>query len=428
MQRIYLDNNATTPLDPEVLAYFREALAAYGNPSSMHGFGREAAEYVHEARAAAGRLINADPDDIIFTSGGTESNNTVLSIFANEGGADVSGGDGYAGGGRSGQFSGVGVGGSGGKGAIPFIGAGGGSGGKLRNEIVISAIEHPAILETAQYLAHRAGIKLHLAPVDAEGRVRPDALENLISENTALVSVMLANNETGVIQDLTAIARIAHAKGAFVHSDAVQALGKIPIDAAALGLDYLSASGHKIYAPKGVGFLWRRKGAPFTPYARGGHQEQGQRAGTINAPAIAAFGKACALAMAKLPEDSARLAGLRDRLRAGIEERIPNTRYNGCAAAALPNTLNLSFRAAEGESILLYLDLEGIAVSTGSACASGSLEPSHVLTACGLGAELAHGSIRFSLGRMTTAEEIEIVIEKLPPVIARLRAMSTLRT
>jgi len=388
MQRIYLDNNATTPLDPEVLACFTEALQIYGNPSSMHGFGREAALLVREARAAAGALINADPEEIIFTSGGTESNNTVLSIFAGRDGAE--------------------------------------SGGKVRNEIIISAIEHPAILETADYLAKRFNMQLRLAPVDAEGRVRLDALENLVGEKTALVSIMLANNETGVIQDLAAIARIAHARGALVHSDAVQALGKIPADVQALGLDYLSASGHKIHAPKGIGLLWRRKGAPFTPYAHGGHQEQGQRAGTINAPAIAAFGKACAIAMAKLHEDAARLAGLRDRLRAGLEERIPNTRYNGCAAASLPNTLNLSFRAAEGESILLYLDLEGIAVSTGSACASGSLEPSHVLTACGLGAELAHGSIRFSLGRMTTAEEIEMVIEKLPPVIERLRGMSTL--
>jgi len=387
-KRIYLDNNATTPLDPLVLAAFNDALLAYGNPSSMHGFGRESAELVSEARAEAAALINAPPEEIIFTSGGTESNNTVLSIFA------------------PGNVC---------------------SDRKLRNEIIISAIEHPAVLETVQYLAARYGMRVQLAPVDARGRVRLDELEKLINENTALVSVMLANNETGVIQDLAAIARIARAKGAFVHSDAVQALGKIPLDVRALGLDYLSASGHKIYAPKGIGFLWRRKGAPFVPYAHGGHQEGGQRAGTINAPAIAAFGKACALAGEKLQSEAVRLAGLRDSLRAGLEKRIPNTQYNGCAEASLPNTLNLSFRAAEGESILLYLDLEGIAVSTGSACASGSLEPSHVLLACGLGAELAHGSIRFSLGRTTSADDIETVLEKLPPIIERIRAMSTLR-
>jgi cysteine desulfurase len=207
----------------------------------------------------------------------------------------------------------------------------------------------------------------------------------------------------------------------------VQALGKIPIDVQALGLDYLSASGHKVYAPKGIGFLWRKPGAPFVPYAHGGHQEEGMRAGTINAPAIAAFGKACALAGATIQKESSRLIGLRDHLRAELEKRIPDTHYNGCAEASLPNTLNLSFRAAEGESILLYLDLEGIAVSTGSACASGSLEPSHVLLACSLGAELAHGSIRFSLGRTTTAEDIETVIEKVPPIIKRIRDMSTLR-
>jgi cysteine desulfurase len=390
MNRIYLDNNATTPIDPAVLECFNKALLVYGNPSSMHGFGREAAALVAEARAEAGRIINAAPEEILFTSGGTESNNTVLSIFTQAAQA-------------------------------------GAAGTALRDEIVVSAIEHPAILDTAEYLAERYGLKLHKAPVDSEGRVRMAELENLVSEKTALVSVMLANNETGVIQDIAAIARIAHARGTLVHSDAVQALGKIPIDVQVTGLDYLSASGHKIYAPKGVGFLWRKKGAPFTPYAHGGHQEEGQRAGTINAPAIAAFGKACALAAAKLPEEALRLAALRDRLRAGLEERVPNTHYNGCAQSSLPNTLNLSFRAAEGESILLYLDDAGIAVSTGSACASGSLEPSPVLTACGLSAELAHGSIRFSLGRMTTADEIEFVIEKLPPIIERLRTMSTLR-
>jgi len=392
-QRIYLDNNATTPIDPIVLASFTEAIESYGNPSSMHSFGREAAEIVHEARAAAGGLINAAPEEIIFTSGGSESNNTVLSIFT--------------------------PGNKAGDGALDFD--------PSRNEIVISSIEHPAVLETAKYVASRYGMKLRLAPVDEEGRVRLDELEKLVNEKTALVSIMLANNETGVIQDIASVARIAHAHGAYAHSDAVQAAGKIPVDVRELGLDYLSASGHKIYAPKGAGFLWRRAGAPFIPYIHGGHQERGQRAGTINAPAIAALGRACTLAAEKLSGEALRLAELRDRLHAGLTERIANTRYNGCKKFSLPNTLNLSFRAAEGESILLYLDLEGIAVSTGSACASGSLEPSHVLLACGLTAELAHGSIRFSLGRMTRPEEIETVIEKLPPIIERIRAMSTLR-
>ena len=387
---VYLDNNATTPLDPRVLEAFVSAQTTFGNPSSMHGFGRPAAALVGEARKACAALIGAEARDIIFTSGGTESNNAVFSLFVPQKNPA--------------------------RGIDP-----------ARNELVVSAIEHPAVLETAMHLRDAFGLILHVAPVDSTGRIRLEELEKLVNERTALVSVMLANNEIGTIQDLAAIARLAHAHGALVHSDAVQAVGKIPVDVAALGIDYMSASGHKIHAPKGIGLLWVRRGVPFAPFLIGGHQEDGRRAGTVNAPAIAALGEAARLAAESLASEATRLAGMRDRLHETLRANVPDTMTNGSQSAALPNTLNMSFRAAEGESILLYLDLEGIAVSTGSACASGSLEPSHVLLACGLTAELAHGSIRFSLGRTTTDEDIDYVLEKLPPVIARIRSMSTLR-
>ncbi|HPH02539.1 MAG TPA: aminotransferase class V-fold PLP-dependent enzyme [Spirochaetota bacterium] len=392
-RHVYLDNNATTPLDPDVLAAFSDALARFGNPSSMHGFGREAASLVSDARAEAAAILGAEPGEITCTSGGTESNNTVLASFA----PGIPATDGVI---------------------LPPPG---------RDEIIVSAIEHPAILETAFALRDRFGMTVHLAPVDATGRIDLAAFERLVNDKTALVSVMLANNEIGTIQDLTAISAIAHKAGAFVHTDAVQAVGKIPVDVTTLGVDYLSASGHKIHGPKGIGILWMRRGVPFAPLMHGGHQEQGRRAGTVNAPAIAALGTACRIAREQLATEARRLAGLRDRLRAGIEERISDTSINGNPDFCLPNTLNMSFRAAEGESTLLYLDLENIAVSTGSACASGSLEPSHVLLACGRSAELAHGSIRFSLGRTTSDEDIEYVLDKLPPIMARIRSMSTLR-
>jgi cysteine desulfurase len=389
---VYLDNNATTPIAPEALSAFTEALALFGNPSSMHGYGREAASLVTQARAEVAAIIGASPNEITFTSGGTESNNTVFSAFA----PGIPSADGV----------------------IPAPPG--------RNEIIVSAIEHPAVLEAALDLRDRFGLVVHIAPVDASGRVDLAAFEGLVNEKTALVSIMLANNEIGTIQDLAAISAIAHKAGALVHTDAVQAVGKIPVDVAALGLDYLSASGHKIHGPKGIGILWMRRGVPFAPLMHGGHQEGGRRAGTVNAPAIAALGTACRIARERLDAETLRLSRLRDRLREGIEARITGTTVNGNPQFCLPNTLNMSFRSAEGESILLYLDLENIAVSTGSACASGSLEPSHVLLACGLTAELAHGSIRFSLGRSSTDEDIEYVLEKLPPVIARIRSMSTL--
>lgn len=392
-QRVYLDNNATTPLDPAVVAVFSEALSRFGNPSSMHEYGREAASLVTEARSEAAKIIGARADEIIFTSGGTESNNTVLGSFA----PGIPAKDNTI---------------------LPPAG---------RNELVVSAIEHPAILETASALQERYGMTVHRAPVDRTGKLDLAALTRLINEKTALVSIMLANNEIGTIQELTEIAKIAHQAGAFVHTDAVQAVGKIPVSVDELGVDYLSASGHKIHGPKGIGILWMRAGVPFTPFMHGGYQEKGRRAGTVNAPAIAAFGAACRIAREQLASEAPRLAGLRDRLRDELKERISGSTINGNQESCLPNTLNMSFRAAEGESILLYLDLENISVSTGSACASGSLEPSHVLLACGLTAELAHGSIRFSLGRTTSAEDIDYVLEKFPPVIARIRSMSTLR-
>jgi len=387
-RRIYMDYNATTPLHEEVKAGMIADLEVYGNASSMHASGRKARERVEASRQSVAALIHARPETVIFTSGGSESNNTVLQTMLRLAGEVRSG--------------------------MP-----------ARNEIVTTAIEHPCVLNAAAFIRSR-GYKVTFLPVDGEGRVDPDELRAAVGDRTLLVSVMMANNEIGTIQDIPTLAGIAKAAGAWMHSDGVQAAGKIPVDVDALGVDYLSLSGHKIYGPKGVGALFVRRGAPLLPLIHGGHQEQGWRAGTYNNGGIFGFGAAAELARLELDSYGSRTRNLRNRLATGLRRLVPDIRINGAAMDVLPNTLNVSFPGAEGESILLSLDLLGIEASTGSACASGSLEPSHVLMATGVGPELAHGSIRFSLGRYSTEVEIDYVLETLPPIIARLRAMSTL--
>lgn len=381
---VYMDYNATTPLRPEVKEAMTSALDIYANASSMHEAGRRARAEIEKARASVAALVGApDPATIYFTSGGSESNNTVFQTMY-----DI---------GRKGQ----------------------------RRKILTTAIEHPCVMNSAAYLAEE-GFPVVFLPVDAYGKVDMEVYKRELTPDTLLVSVMAANNEIGTIEDIKEITRLAKAQGAWVHTDATQAVGKIPVSVTDWGVDYLTMSCHKIYGPKGIGALYVRKGAPITPLVRGGHQENGVRAGTYNNLGIIGFGKAAELAAIDLPEFSARLRSLRELLKKELTGRIPMVKVNGHPTDVLPNTLNLSFPGAEGESILLSLDLEGIEVSTGSACASGSLEPSHVLIATGVGPELAHGSIRFSLGKYTTKEEVLYVADKLPPIIARLRRMSTL--
>jgi cysteine desulfurase len=382
-RNVYMDYNATTPLRAEVKDLMVRDLDIYANASSMHEAGRKARAEVEKARASVAALIGAaDPSRVYFTSGGSESNNTVFMTMYQLG--------------RKGP----------------------------RRKIITTAIEHPCVMNAAAYLAEE-GFPVVFLPVDAFGRVDMDAFRRELTPDTLLVSVMAANNEIGTIENVKEIAALAKKVGAYVHTDATQAAGKIPVSVDDWGVDYLTLSCHKIYGPKGIGALYVRPKAPIEPLIRGGHQEEGVRAGTYNNLGIIGFGKAAELALADLPEFSARLRALRARLRDGLVAKIPQVKVNGHPTEVLPNTLNISFPGAEGESILLSLDLEGIRVSTGSACASGSLEPSHVLLATGVGPELAHGSIRFSLGKYTTEEEVDYVIEKLPPIIARLRRMST---
>ena len=384
---VYMDNNATTPLHPEVAEAMKDALSLYGNPSSMHGPGREADRLIGSAREQVADLINADPSELIFTSGGSEGNNTVLRMALEpqlREKPDLSG----------------------------------------RNEVVVSSIEHPSALNAAGYLQSR-GVPVRYLGVDGDGKADLEELETIVSEKTFLVSIMHGNNEIGTIQDIKAIAEIVHASGALMHTDAVQSVGKVPVDVKDLDVDYLSLSGHKLYGPKGVGALYVKKKAPYLPLIYGGHQEEGRRAGTYNTLGIIGLGKAAELAAESLDSLAERLWKLREKLKKGLTETVPDIRVNAHRTDCLPGTLDVSFLGAEGESILLYLDFEGIAVSTGSACATGSLEPSHVLLAIGLDAEYAHGSIRFSLGRENSEEDVDYVLEKLPPIIKRIRKMST---
>ncbi|MBN1798519.1 MAG: cysteine desulfurase [Spirochaetales bacterium] len=386
-RQVYLDYNATTPLHPEVKKALHAALDLYANPSSMHEFGRSVRNRLEHVRQAIADFIGAKPEEIIYTAGGSESNNTVLKIIscARCGGLDF---------------------------------------GQGRNEIITTSIEHPSIIQTAQHL-ESLGNTVHYLKVDKYGRVDVDHFLELISHRTALVSIMYANNEIGTVQDIKALTEIAHRYGAFFHTDAVQAVGKIPVNVAELDVDYLSFSAHKFYGPKGVGVLYVKKAKPYYALLHGGHQEGGRRAGTMNSLGIMGMGRAVELIRSEMEEIKQRLKNYKAKLRIEISKQIPDVTFNGHPEYNLENTLNVSFHGAEGEAILLYLDLEGIAVSTGSACSSGSLEPSHVLLATGVGPELAHGSIRFSLGRETTEDEIDYVLDKLPAVIAKVRKMST---
>ena len=383
MKTVYLDNNATTQMAPEVIDAVQESYRLYGNASSMHSAGRESAAAVEHARSAVARMIGADPSEVIFTSGGSESDNAV---FAQ---------------------------------AREMI-----DDGAKRKRIVTSTIEHPAIIETCRHLVKR-GYRIDYAPVDKTGKIDMEAYRKLLGPDVLLVSVMSGNNETGTIQDIAKITALAHEVGALVHTDAVQSIGKMDVDVHAWNVDYLSLSGHKFYGPKGVGALYVRKGAPFDGFIKGGHQEQGKRAGTYNNAAIIGMGRAAELVMESSLQERKTLWSLREKLRTGLSERIPEVVVNGHPIDCLPGTLNVSFGGAEGESILLMLDFEGVSVSTGSACATGSLEPSYVLLASGLDVELAHGSIRFSLGRFNTEDDIDYVLEKMPPIIKRLREIST---
>lgn len=383
MSRIYFDYNATTPLSKEVYDFYIKELAVYANGSSLHQEGREVAAAIEKARGQIAGLVNCRPEEIIFTSGGSESNNTVFNTMV--------------------ELS------------------------KKRNNkvIVTTAIEHPCVLEASRRLEAQFGFEVIFLPVDDAGIIDMDSYKKALGKKPLLVSIMTANNEIGTIQDIRQLCSMAHEVGALFHTDAVQAAGKIPVDFKDWDVDYATLSAHKIYGPKGVGALYVKTRAPIEPLVRGGHQEHGLRAGTYNGPAIAAFGYAADLAGKELDEYAAHTGKLRRRLKEGLLKAVPGIRINGHETKVLPNTLNVSFPGAEGEAILLYLDLLGVAASTGSACASASLDPSHVLMATGLGPELAHGSIRFSFGKYNTPEEVDFVLEKFPPVIERLRKMST---
>ena len=381
---IYLDNNATTQMAPEVLdAVTKAEPVVFGNASSMHSFGREAGKLVEDSRKNIARLLDCDPSELIFTSGASEANNTVFMIAAS------------------------------------IIQKRGG-------RIVTTTIEHPCIMESVKYLRTK-GIRIDQAPVQRDGRVDMTELGKLMGPDVVMVSVMTGNNETGSVQPIKAISEMAHRCGALMHTDATQAIGKLKVSCRDWNLDYLSCSGHKFYGPKGVGVLYARKGVPYEPFVHGGEQEHGRRAGTYNTIGIYGTGIAARLAMENIEEESSKLWAMREKLRKGILESIPNVTVNGCTERenCLPGTLDVSFENVEGESILLMLDMEGVAVSTGSACATGSLEPSYVLLACGLDVELAHGSIRFSFGRFNTMEDVDYVLQVLPPIISRLRAIST---
>ena len=381
--RIYLDYNATTPMSPEVLDFYKDQLSLYANASSLHEDGRRAKKEIEIARKNVADLVNVLPEEIIFTSGGSESNNTVFNTMIN-------------------------------------------LGKKLgKNLIVTTEIEHPCVLEASKRLAD-FGMEVVYLPVDEYGLVKEDEYKAALERNPLLVSVMTANNEIGTVQNIKKLAQLAHEKGALFHTDAVQAAGKIPVDLKDWGVDYATFSGHKIYGPKGVGALFVKTGCKIEPLIRGGHQEKGYRAGTYNAPSIAAYGKAAELAKADIEHYTTHTKALREKLKNGLLEKIPNIKINGHPEKVLPNTLDVSFPGAEGEAILLHLDVLGVDVSTGSACASGSLEPSHVLMATGLGPELAHGSIRFSFGKYNTESDVDYILEKFPPVIDKLRKMSTL--
>jgi cysteine desulfurase len=380
MKTVYLDNNATTRTAPEVveamLPFFSDL---YGNPSSMHQFGGQVAHHVKVARERVAALIGAHPEEIVFTSCGTESDNAAImgTLYS-----------------------------------YPE-----------KKHLVISRVEHPAVLNVAHQLQAR-GYRITELGVSREGHLDLDELRSVLSADTALVSIMAANNETGVLFPVEEISTICREKGIPFHTDAVQAVGKIPMDMSKSTIDLLSLSGHKLHAPKGIGALYIRKGTRFSPFVVGGHQEGGRRGGTENVPYIVALGKAAEFVTGHMAEENNRVRALRDKLEKGLLERIPNTMINGDPERRLPNTCSLSFEYIEGESILMLLNNEGICASSGSACTSGSLQPSHVLRAMGVPFTAAHGSVRFSLSVYNTEEEIDHVIRVLPPIIERLRDIS----
>lgn len=385
MRQVYLDNNSTTPIDERVLQAMLPFLKEhFGNASSVHTFGREAKTALEKSREKVAAVIGADPSEIYFTSGGTESDNIALmgTAWYQE---------------------------------------------KKKNHIIISSIEHHAILEAAKFLEKR-GFAVDYLPVDKEGFVSPDILRQKVTDKTSIVSIMHANNEVGTIQDIAALSEIAHRAGAAFHTDAVQTAGKVKIDVKALGVDLLSMSGHKIFGPKGTGVIFIKRSHKITPLSHGGHHEKKRRAGTENVPGIVGFGAALELADSMRESEHHRLAQLADHFIDEVQKRIPRVYLNGPRdnERRVPSTVNLSFEYIEGESIILSLDMKGVAVASGSACTSGSLEPSHVLTAMSVPVELAQGSIRFSMGRFTSREDIDYTLDCLPEIIERLRAMSPL--
>jgi cysteine desulfurase len=378
-RRVYLDHNASTPVHPEVVAamlpYFSES---FGNPSSVHAFGREAREGVETARERLARFLGARPEEIIFTSGGTESDNLALKGLAGASG---------------------------------------------KGHLITSSIEHHAVLRTAQAL-ERLGVAVTYLPVDGYGMVDPDDVRRAIRPDTIAISVMHANSEVGTIQPVEAIGRLAREHDIPFHSDAVQTFGKVPIDVHAFGIDLLSFSSHKVYGPKGIAGLWIRKGTRMVSIQHGGEHERRRRAGTENVPGIVGFGKAVEVRARDMRSEAHRVTALRNRLWEGIETRIPEVRLNGDPTRRLPGTVNVCFRHVESESIVLGLDLKGVGVSAGSACTSGNVEPSHVLVAMGVPLDWAMGAVRMTLGRSNTAEDIDYVLEVLPPIVERLRSLS----
>lgn len=382
MNEIYMDNNATTKVDEVVFEEMRPYFCdLYGNPSSMHFFGGQVQKKVDEARNRVAALLGAAPDEIVFTACGTESDNAAI---------------------RS---------------ALEIS--------SDRRHVITTRVEHPAVLTLCRNLSKR-GYRVTELNVDGEGRLDLDELRRAVDEDTAIVSAMWANNETGVVFPIEEIGAIVKekGKGALFHTDAVQAVGKIPLNMAASTVDMLSLSGHKLHAPKGIGVLYLRKGVPFRPFLVGGHQEKNRRAGTENTVGIIALGKACELAAQHMEDENTRVKEMRDRLQRELLARISHARINGGAAERLPNTLSIAFEYVEGEAILMLLSEKGICASSGSACTSGSLEPSHVLRAMGVPFTCAHGSIRFSLSRFNSDQDVDAIIRELPPIIQRLREMS----